>query len=246
MTTEFLIKLGRVRTMLSEEKLFGCYIKRQDNFSWLTCGGINYVSPGDIGNCGLLVTQDHLYAITNNIEAPRMKDEEKLEDLGFQIISGSWYDRNHEQNTLNLLCKNNSIGSDQAGHPNNLSSQLRLLRSSLTSEEVSRYQQGGFLVSRIIEETAASVRSGETEWAVAARVASRAWEEGLEPLSVFCSSDERIYNYRHAISTQKTIKEMVQLSCNIRYKGLVIGCTRLVSLKKLIKHSGNNIGIPLL
>ncbi len=161
-----------------------------------------------------------------------MKSEELLEDLGFQIISGSWYDREHEKNTLKRLCHGKPFASDCFEHSYNLTAELCLLRSSLTPEEITRYQHGGMIVSQIIEETAASVRPGETEWAVAARAAGRAWEEGIEPLSVFCSSDERICNYRHAISTGKIIRERVQLGCNMKYKGLVIGCTRFINLKK--------------
>jgi len=50
----------------------GLYLKRQDDFAWLSCGGRNFVGAGDMGNCGLLVTFDGHHAITNTIEAPRM------------------------------------------------------------------------------------------------------------------------------------------------------------------------------
>ena len=76
------IKIGRLQKIMEEKNLDAIYIKRQDNFAWLTCGGINYVGLGEMGNCGLLVTRGgDLYAITNNIEAPRMRDEEKLEEI---------------------------------------------------------------------------------------------------------------------------------------------------------------------
>lgn len=244
---EFITKLNRIRTALHEQNLFGCYIKRQDNFAWLTCGGINYVGPGDYGNCGLLVTEDHLYAITNNIEAPRMRDEEHLETLGFQIHHGLWYDRSFEKNEIEKLCNGKPIGSDLPGYAKDLTAVLRLLRASLTEEEIQRYITGGEKVSRIMEETAVSARPGETEWEVASIAASRAWEEGIEPLSVFCSSDERILQYRHAISSSKIIRDRMQLGCNMRYKGLIIGCTRFVNFKpvdgKLRKQYQDNTEI---
>ena len=231
MMLEFNTKLGRVRKMLETEHLYGCYIKRQDNFAWLTCGGINYVAPGDYGNCGLLITEDKLYAVTNNIEAPRMCREEHLEELGFQILSGVWYDRSHETDSIRKICGDKPVGYDVEGYEKNLTALFRQLRASLTEKEVIRYIEGGEKVSRIMEETAASVRPGETEWAIASRAAEQAWKEGLEPLSVFCSSDERILQYRHAISTGKEAWERVQLGCNMRYKGLIIGCTRFINLK---------------
>lgn len=231
MREEFAVKIGRVRHMLEEEQLWGCYMKRQDNFAWLTCGGINYVMSGDLGNCGLLVTESKLYAITNNVEGPRMRDEEKLEELGFELLAGVWYDGGFEAETLEHLCGGEPVGFDQPGRDRDLTGRLKQLRASLTPEETDRYMEGGRHVSRLMEETAASVRSGETERAVAARAAAKAISEGFEPLSIFCSSDERIQNYRHAITTGKVIQRRVQLGCNIRYKGLVIGCTRFVSLE---------------
>ena len=71
------IKLSRLYGIMDQRGLDAIYLKRQDNFAWLTCGGINYVGLGEMGNCGLLVTRDGaLYAITNKIEEARMRDEE--------------------------------------------------------------------------------------------------------------------------------------------------------------------------
>ena len=70
------VKLNRLYAIMDDKNLDAIYLKRQDNFAWLTGGGINYVGLGEMGNCGLLVTRDgKTYAITNNIEAPRMRDE---------------------------------------------------------------------------------------------------------------------------------------------------------------------------
>ena len=73
-------------------------------------------------------------------------------------------------------------------------------------------------MSRLVEETAAILRPGETEWFCHERVAARAREEGLEIMSLFCGSDERISRYRHAIATDKKICERVQMgeTCAIR------------------------------
>lgn len=228
---EFAVKVDRVRRMMAEKHLFACFLKRQDNFAWLTCGGVNYVMPGDMGNCGLLVTEDKLFAITNNIEAPRMRDEERVEELGFEILKGLWHDGSFESDTIHSLCGERPVGYDQDGHDFNVSGLLKNLRASLTPEEVERYLEGGEKVSRLMEESAALIRPGDTERQAASRAAARAIEEGFEPLAIFCSSDERIRNYRHAITTGKVIRDRVQFGCNIRYRGLVIGCTRFVNLK---------------
>ncbi len=246
---EFNTKLNRLRAMMEEEKLYACYIKRQDNFAWLTCGGINYVaSGGELGNCGLLVTKECLYAITNNIEEPRMRDEENLEEFGFHILSAVWHELEFEEKTLASLCGEHKMAKDFG--PENIYSQIQKLRFSLTSEEIERYKAGGTMVSRLVEEVAASVRSGETEWEVASRMYERARKDGLEVVSIFCGSDERIYKYRHAIATDKVIRERLQMGGNFRYKGLTICLTRYVNFvpvtEELKKQYIDNVTIDCL
>lgn len=226
-TEEFLVKLERIRTMMRGKGLFGCYLKRQDNFAWLTCGGVNYVAAGETGNCGLLVTEDGLYAVTNNIEGPRMRDEEGLEELGFEILQGIWHDREFEERTLRELCKNRPWARDYG--PETIQGAVQALRFSLLPGEIERYQKGGKLVSRIVEESAAELRPGHTEWDGVSRMAKRAADEGIEPLSLFCAADDRICLYRHAISVGASIRERVQIGGNFKYKGLVIGLTRYVN-----------------
>ena len=51
---EISIKVGRLINIMNRRDLDAIYLKRQDNFAWLTCGGINYVGLGEMGNCGLL------------------------------------------------------------------------------------------------------------------------------------------------------------------------------------------------
>ena len=110
MNEEFKIKLSRIRELISVKKLDAIYLKRQDNFAWLTCGGINYVALGELGNCGLLVTMEKLYAITNTIEETRMRSEERLEELGFIIHAGLWHDDNlRTQHSPNWFLVKNRI-----------------------------------------------------------------------------------------------------------------------------------------
>ena len=238
---EFEIKLKRLREMMEAENLEGCYLKRQDNFAWLTCGKVNYVAVGDMGNCGLLITREGLYAITNNIEAPRMRDEEKLEEMGFSILEGVWHKTSFEAEEIQRICKGQRVGWDHGDLGINVGSKIQELRFSLTEEEIERYQEGGKRVSWLIEETAASLRPGDTELSVVGKTAHLAREAGLEVISLFCGSDERIYQYRHAIPTEKKIRERVQMGGNLRYQGLVICCTRYVNFVPVSEEEYLNI-----
>ena len=51
---EFTTKLDRLLGLLEREGLYAVYLKRQDNFAWLTCGGINYVAVGTWGTAACL------------------------------------------------------------------------------------------------------------------------------------------------------------------------------------------------
>lgn len=227
MQHELQIKLDRLRRLMNDKSLDAIYLKRQDSFAWLTLGGINYVGLGDMGNCGLLITQDDLHAITNVIEAPRMRDEEMLEELGYRIHFGSWHDATFEGDCIHKLVPSGKVGFDHGSALGpNIANDVKLLRFSLTQEEVERYQEGGYLAARAIEETISSVRPGDTELKTIGRLARRIRESGLDVVSAMCAADERISHYRHPVPTDKVIRERVQLGGNMRYKGLIICCTR--------------------
>lgn len=226
---ELLIKIQRLVAVMERRQLDAIYLKRQDNFAWLTCGGINYVGLGEMGNCGLLVTRDgKRYAITNNIEAPRMRDEEHLEAMGFSIHAQTWYETAFENETLNQLVPSGAIGRDH-GASNNIADDVKLQRFSLTEGEIARYLEGGYLTARAIEETISSVRPGDTEHRTVGRLVDIIRSHGMDVVSAMCAADERISRYRHPVPTDKAIRERVQLGGNMRYKGLIICCTRLLN-----------------
>jgi Xaa-Pro aminopeptidase len=226
---ELEIKLKRLRDLMREKKLSAVYIKRQDNFAWLSCGGKNYVGIGDMGNCGLLVTANSHYAITNNIEAPRLAAEERLEDLGFEIHAGTWHDNGFEAEAIKKLA-GPAPGFDFASPLGGSAAEdIKELRFSLTESELERYRETGFLVSLSLEETAASIRPGESEFEILGRLSECLAARGLVFYSGMCAADERISRYRHPIATDKRVKERVQLGGNFGKFGLIACLTRYVN-----------------
>ena len=226
---EIEIKLQRLRNLMKEHKLSGIYLKRQDNFAWLSCGGKNYVGHGDMGNCGLLVTNDAKFAVTNNIEKARMADEEQIEELGFHIHAGTWHEGGFEAAALEKL-GGKALGFDYASPLGmNLAEQVRQLRFSLTEGELERYRETGYLVTLSIEETAASIRPGESEFEVIGRLSESLAANGILFHSAMCAADERISNYRHPIATEQKIKKRCQLGGNFAKYGLVVCLTRYVN-----------------
>lgn len=227
---ELAIKLKRVRTLMEEKKLDAIWLKRQDDFAWLSCGGQNYIGWGELGNCGLLVTQSDVFAITNNIEYPRMRDEEHLEDLGFKLVYDTYLNNKFEGDTIRNLVPNGKIGTDYAnGYGQDISGDIKVLRLSLTESEQDRLRKVGQMASLALEEACATMRVGETEIECVKRIADRLYDCGMEFTSLMAAADDRLYNYRHAIPTGNTIKERLQVGGNMRKWGLTVCMTRYVN-----------------
>ena len=227
-------KKNRIRNLMVKLNLDAILLRKQWNFSWLTCGGINYVSIAtEMGSASLLITADEEYVICNNIEATRMEKEEKLLEQGYKIKSFKWYE-NREKEMVDEIIKGGKVGcdSDFLGTVN-ISKDLNPLRYSLTPWEVERYKEVGYLTSKAIEETAETIRPGNKECEIIGRLTERLWYNRLDYITTFCAADERISNFRHPIATEKKIKRRAMLCVNARKWGLIISLTRFVQFGKV-------------
>ena len=74
--------------MMAQKGFAAVLFRKQANFAWLTCGGRNLVGVAtELGVASILVTSDAQYVICNNIEATRIGEEERVEDMGYAIRS---------------------------------------------------------------------------------------------------------------------------------------------------------------
>lgn len=88
---EIEIKLNRIYDMLNKEGMEAVLLQKHPNFSWITAGGKNFVANCfDAGAVAILITNNKKYAICNVIEEPRIREEEHLEELGFEIVVYPW------------------------------------------------------------------------------------------------------------------------------------------------------------
>jgi Xaa-Pro dipeptidase len=97
-------KERRIREFLLTRGEDALLLKRQGNFSWMTGGGLNLVGiTTEIRATSILITKSAKFLISNNIEAPRMVREEKLEEQGFTVLVFSWYEE-REVAVVKELC----------------------------------------------------------------------------------------------------------------------------------------------
>jgi Xaa-Pro aminopeptidase len=227
-------KERRIREFLRLKGLKALFLKRQANFSWMTGGGLNLVGIAtEVGATSLLITEDSKYVICNNIEAPRMIDEETLEKKGFLVKTFPWYE-DREISILKELVGEGPVGCD-VHFPNTVmvAEEVARLRYSLTPEEVDRYRWLGEKVSLAVEKTLMETKRGEKESEVVGRLCQEIWKDRIDPIGLMVAADDRISRFRHPIPTEKKIEKFLMFSINARKWGLVVCLTRFVYFGKL-------------
>ena len=227
---EFQVKTERMRQLMAQKNLDAIFLKRQDDFAWLSCGGRNYIGTGDMGNCGLLVTKDSHFAITSTIESNRMMEEENLGELGFSMRAGNWHDASFEAKTIASLVPGGKVGYD-FGTAENVAADIKNLRMDLTEAEIRKYRHVGNLATQTMEYVACGTRAGDSEFEIAARIIGEMEARSLELVSCMVAADERISNYRHPLPTHKQVKGRVQIGGNFKLYGLIVCMTRYVNFE---------------
>ncbi len=227
-------KERRVREFLKTKGLKGLLLKRQANFCWMTGGGLNLVGiTTEFGATSLLITEDTKYLISNNIEAPRMIEEENLEKQGFVVKIFPWYE-DQEVSIIKELVGDGPLGSD-APFPKaqTLVEEVARLRYALTPEEQERYRWLGEKISLALEKTMMETKKGEKESEVVGRLCNELWKDRIDPITLMSAADNRISRFRHPIPTEKRVEKFLMVSVNARKWGLIVSLTRFIHFGKL-------------
>jgi Xaa-Pro aminopeptidase len=200
----------------------------------MTCGGLNLVGIAtDVGATALLITADSKYLLSNNIEAPRMIEEEGLDQQGFAVKSFPWY-ADRESALVRELTGVGPIGCD-ISYPDTLAmpEEIAQLRYSLTLEEQGRYRWLGERAALALEQTLMQVRPGEKECEVVGRLCAELWKDRIDPVVFMAAADDRIARFRHPIPTERGVKRLLMVSVNARKGGLIVCLTRFVHFEKV-------------
>ncbi|MBU0477040.1 M24 family metallopeptidase [bacterium] len=199
-------------------------INKQNSFAWLTCGGDNHVGIAtETGSVTAIVTKSKKYIIANNIEAPRIKDEE-INDQGFEVVEFAWNEADRSAEIIKEITDGMRVASDEEIAP---------LRYSLTQPEIEKYRWIGHESSKSLKEVSDIIKPGDSEHKVAGLVAERLLPSGIIPIVLLIAADERIKKYRHPIPTDNRIKKHVMIVVCARKWGLITSLTRLVHFGSL-------------
>lgn len=220
-------KHERIIELLDEHDLDGLLIQQVANFAWATDGAASYINTASTnGVVTLFVTRDERYLITDNIESPRLDLEERLKDQGWEFHTHRW-DLPSEK--IAKLTKGLKIGAD-GPFPGavDLSSELAVHRSYLDAGEQERFRSLSALCAAAMDEAIRAVKPGMAEFQIAAELSGAIQTRGILPIVNLIATDERVYNFRHPLPTDKKMDKYAMLVICGRKDGLVCSLTRLV------------------
>lgn len=225
-------KLERVRALMWRRGVDALHLTTIANTAWLTAGAATYVDESvDAAACALLVTSDAVIVLTDPIEEPRLRVEERLDALGFSFIVEPWYARGQ---ALRQRVGGRRLGADTARATTpgratvDLSADLVALRSLLMVGEQRRLRMGATLAAAAMWEAIAALAPGMTEMDAAAALEAASRRRGGAATVTLVGSDERIARFRHPLPTPRVIERQAMLVLCLRFHGLVSALTRTV------------------
>ena len=230
--SEFIQKQKAIQEFLANQGCDALLLQKISSFAWATCGAASYInSAATDGTASLLITPQGRYLITTNIEAPRLADEERLAERGWEFRPYPWHETS---GTINELSRGLRLAADGFfPGAQDLSGPFSRLRSILLPEEQERFRKLGNLCAEAMNEAILQVRPGLTENEIAALLANAAQKRGVQAIVNLIATDERIYAYRHPLPTGKKMDRYAMLVLCGRRWGLVCSITRLVHFGSL-------------
>lgn len=227
--TESQIKEQRVRTFLKKRGLGGVLLSKQSNFAWFTCGGDNHVvTAGEGGVATVLFTPERKVLFANNIEVPRIMEEE-LAGMDYEVSQYPWHqEATAKPAAIRKAIRGRKVASDDgvAGTPL-LDAGFTELRYSLTEAEIERYRALGRDCNEAMEEVGHGLKKGQTECRIAADLCRAFIERDIVPFVVLIAADDRL-KYRHPIYKDRKANRCVMMVMCGRRTGLICSLTRLV------------------
>jgi len=177
----------------------------------------------------LVAKNRHNPYLTNNIEYPRISEEE-LKNFEFEPLIENWYEEKYNEG-IKKIC-NGLIGSD-IPFSDFITLNIENLHFPLLSEEVERYKKLGNETSEIMTHVCKEIKIGEKEIEIAGKLSEELWKKNIVPIVLLIASDDRIEKYRHPLPTEKKVEKYVMVVLCARKYGLIVSLTRLVHFGEL-------------
>lgn len=219
----------RLRKLMDRLRLEALLLRRSANFAWYTGGADNRVDHASpFGVADVLLTRDAQYIFTNNIEAPRMREEQTST---FEVIEHSWH--GDEVRAIREVVGDASLGADfPLEGALDVSEEVAPLRYALDPDTLERYRQVGSDAATAVAEAADSLEPGMSEHEAAANLAATCRRRGLFSSVLLAAADDRIARYRHPIPHGDTLERRAMLVVSAERGGLYANVTRIVNFEE--------------
>jgi Xaa-Pro aminopeptidase len=230
--SEFDLKMNCIQALLDERQLDALLLQRVSSFAWATCGAASYVNTATTtGASSLLITRSDRYLITNNIEAPRLEQEEHLAAPRWDLRIAPWHQTDQ---AVAELTQGLRLGVD-GPYPGatDLAGDIARLRARLTPEEGERFRVLGRLCAEAMNNAIHVIRPGQTEYQIASFLARQTESLGAQAIVNLVATDARVCSFRHPLPTDKKLERYAMLVLCGRKWGLVCSITRLVHFGRL-------------
>ncbi len=228
--TELSTKLTSLHSLLDKHGADAILLRRVSSFAWATGGAASYVNTASTeGAASLVITREKCYVATNNIEAPRLQEEEKLAKQGWEFVLSPWAT---PLKGLNELLAGTTFLSDVPfGTGKDIGAEISRLRAHLTPEEGQRLRALGTLCAESITAAAQALQPGMTEYEIAALLGGEAQKRGVQPIVNLVATDGR--GYRHPLPSAKRLHQYALLVLSGRRQGLVCSISRMLHFGKV-------------
>jgi Xaa-Pro aminopeptidase len=205
--------VGRVRRWLADSGYDGVLFRTQPEVAWVT-GGLSdlVVRNEEPGLVWALVTADEAILLSTEIEAPRLRAEERFP--GWELRTIPWY----SPSGLLGLTGERKLLTDTA--------ELAVLRMPLTDEESEKLGVLGHDCATALESALRTWRPDERECELAARIAAELEELLILPSVLLVGGAERRRLFRHPLPTAAVCgRDVLAVVVGVR-GGLNVACSR--------------------
>jgi Xaa-Pro aminopeptidase len=224
MTDPLSSRIDRLDDLLTAQSLSAVWVARPNSFAWLT-GGDNVVDrTADTGVAAAGYDGDQFTVVTNNIERPRLHEEELPESV--TVESYGWY-----ESTLAEAVRTESPTPAAADFdvPGFESVSGAELRQPLTESDIEQYRTLGKRVAAGVESVCREITPETTEREAAARLRGELAAHGIDTPVALVGGSQRAPKYRHLTPTETPIEGYAIVSVTAQRDGLFASCTRTVA-----------------
>jgi Xaa-Pro dipeptidase len=223
-------KHQRVVALLCATDHDAAVLGRADTLAWFTGGGdLGMDLGGEMSSALLFINRSSRAVITDNVQSARLFEEE-LAGLGFQLKERAWYEEpgriiDELSHSKRVIC---DLGPRTSPWARDVDA-LRALRRPMTPLERQRLRELGRTLTLAVEATCRNFDQGETEAAVAGHLSHRLIREGVVPVDLRVSSDDRLSRFRQPGRKAAPILRRATITVTGRRFGLCATISRTVS-----------------